>query len=80
MKFAYTLPNGQVAIVVAAPMAHLNRGLERELTDAEYLAHVLGRTFPDGHPADLIRLADDWIAPDRAQRSGWRIEGGTVVI
>lgn len=74
--FAYTLPSGGVSIVYAAPKAHLE-ALLGELSDEEYLSHVVRRSRPE-NADDWIQLPDDWVGPDRSTRSTWRLVNGLV--
>jgi hypothetical protein len=73
LKFAYTQPDGSVAIVHAAPKEHLER-LFGPMTDAQYEAHVLERSIP-ADATDVTRLPDDWKSPaDRSSRNTWKLK------
>lgn len=76
LRFAFTGPQGNALILSAARKVDLEK-LFGELTDEEYLGHVIGRTFPEGAPADLIQLPDDWTPP--REGTEWRLVNGEVV-
>lgn len=79
LKFAYTTPEGGVAIVHAAPKAQLERVLG-PLTDEQYEAHVRQRSIPSD-AADVEKLPDNWTPPDdRTFRNAWKKEGGSVSV
>jgi hypothetical protein len=78
MKIAYSRPDGGVFIFEPAPKEALERALG-PLTDEAYEAHWMERGIPK-EAVDIVRLPDDWVAPDRAQRSAWRLVNGEVVI
>lgn len=68
LKYAYTQPDGSVAIVHAAPKEHLGR-LFGPMTDAQYEAHVVGRSIPVD-AKDVTKLPADWVPPeDRETRN-----------
>lgn len=75
LRYAYTQPNGTVAIVNAAPKRDLEKVLGA-LTQEEYEAHVIDRSNLGGAVA-LTRLPDDWTPPDidRTFRNAWVIDG-----
>lgn len=78
MKLAFSRPDDGVSIVIAAPKKTLERALGK-MTQEVYEAHVLERSIPKD-AVEVVRLTDDWVAPDRAHRAAWRLRGGKVVI
>jgi hypothetical protein len=81
LRFAYTNPDGSLAIVNAAPKKDLERVLG-PLTQEEYGAHVIVRSNLGGS-VTLTRLPDDWSPPDRdrAYRNAWRLrDAGKIVV
>lgn len=78
MRIAYTQDNGTVAIVGAAPKAHLEK-LFGPLSDEQYKAHVRKRALPE-YANDAIELPDDFELPDRAKRQFWRIKGRRLIV
>ena len=80
MKLAYKQSNGIIAIVHAAPRAHIERAIGKFADESAYERHVVERSIPAG-ATDLIRLSDDWQPPsDQDQRSKWVIRNGTIEI
>lgn len=78
MKYAYSLPDGSVSIVIAAPKTDLERVLG-PLTDEAYEKHVLERSIPAG-ALNLIKLPDDWQPPsDRTYRDAWHMSDGKTI-
>lgn len=86
IRFAYTKSDGGVAIVIATPKEVLTRLIGKpingsyELSDEEYIAHVLDRSIPKD-AENLFRLPDDWEPPkDRTFRNAWVTDGKTVSV
>jgi hypothetical protein len=79
LKYAYTTPDGGVAIVHAAPKEQLERVLG-PMTDAQYEAHVRQRSIPDD-ATDVQKLPDGWTPPDdRTFRDAWKNDKGKVSV
>lgn len=78
MKLAYSRPDGGVSIVMAAPKEALERALGK-MTQEQYEAHVLKRSIPVD-AIEVVKLPDDWIAPDRSTRNAWRLRDGKIVV
>jgi hypothetical protein len=79
MKIAYSrLDIEGVFFVYPAPKADIERTLGK-MTDEAYEAIVMERSIPVD-AVEVVRLPDDWVAPDRASRAAWRLRGGKVVI
>jgi hypothetical protein len=72
LKFAYTQPDGSVAIVHAVPKEHLER-LFGPMTDAQYESHVLERSIP-ADATEVTKLPADWTPPDRSSRNTWKLK------
>lgn len=87
LRFAYTQPNGMVAIVIAAPKEALAPLIGvpgalgiRTLSDDAYRQHVLARSIP-ADATNLHELAADWTPPDdRTYRNAWVTDGKTVSV
>lgn len=89
MKLAFTLPDGSVTILGAAPKDQLERAVgtpkkvngewRRVLTDEEYKAFVISQNMAKGViPAkaiDLVELPKGWVQPDRTFRAAWTKNG-----
>lgn len=79
IKFAYTRHDDEgVSIVAAAPKAHLEKILG-ELTDEEYEEHVRQCSIPVD-AIHVVKLPDDWEAPERASRDRWHLINGQIVV
>jgi hypothetical protein len=77
LKYAYTLPDGGVAIVHAVPKEHLER-LFGPLTDEQYEAHVVERSIPKD-ATEVTKLPDDWTPPDdRTFRDAWKLDKKSI--
>lgn len=82
LRFAYTQPNGIVAIVIAAPkellLPLIGTGSPKTLSDADYRAHVIARSIPKT-ATDVIELKTDQdLPPDRSRRLTWSIKNGKL--
>lgn len=79
MKFAFTRPNGGVAIAVADVKSRLEK-VFGEMTQDQYESHVIERLIPKD-AVDLVRLPDDWEPPSgRELRNAWRLVDGKIVL
>lgn len=76
MKFAYTTPDGGVAIVYAAKKQDLERDLSRPLTDKEYRDFVVRRSIPAG--VEFVEIKN--VPSDRTNRDKWRLMNGTIQV
>ena len=79
LKYSFTMADGGVAIVHAAPKEHLER-LFGPMTDAQYEAHVVERSIPKD-AVDVTKLPDDWTPPDdRTFRDAWKHDKGKITV
>jgi hypothetical protein len=77
LRFAYTRPDGGISIVNAARKQDIEQRVGK-LTDAQYRAHVRGRSIPPD-ATDVVELPADWSAPaDRTFRDAWRLTSGKI--
>jgi len=76
VKYAYTRPDGRLAIVHAAPIEHLKDIFGPDWTEDEYRAHVQERCVPKGVQAVEITEAD--IPEDRLFRKAWKLVGKKI--
>jgi hypothetical protein len=77
LRLAYARPDGGVSIVVAAPKEYIEKVLG-PLSDAQYRAHVIGRSVPA--KASFHELPENWAPPDsdRTFRSAWVTDGISI--
>jgi hypothetical protein len=61
LRFTYTRPDGGTSVVYAAPKEKIEEILG-PLTDAEYVAHVKGRSIP-ADATNVIELPADAVLP-----------------
>ena len=80
-RLAYTMPDGSVSIVIAAPKEDIALTLGQPLTDKEYRKRIYDRAIPP-EASDVVELAEDWQPPDsdRLFRNAWRQSGGNFTV